>query len=124
MNAPMNEFLSFRKMITPLFIQVIFWLMVGLCVLGGLINMFQGGVNIFVGLVMIVLGPLFIRIYCELLIVLFRIYDELVGIRTGATMGGPRGFPVMPPQGYTMPQDYAPPYAQTPPQPPVGAPQP
>lgn len=124
MNAPMNEFLSFRKMITPLFIQVIFWLMVGLCVLGGLINMFQGGVNIFVGLVMIVLGPLFIRIYCELLIVLFRIYDELVGIRTGATMGGPRGFPVMPPQGYAMPQDYAPPYAQTPPQPPVGAPQP
>jgi hypothetical protein len=104
---------------------VIFWLMVGLCVLGGLINMFQGGANIFVGLMMIVVGPLFIRIYCELLIVLFRIYDELVGIRTGATVGQ-RGFPVMPPQGYPVPQDYAPPYAQTPTppaQPPMGVPQ-
>jgi hypothetical protein len=121
----MNEFLSFRKMITPLFIQVIFWLMVGICVIGGIITMAQGGASIFAGLMMIVVGPLFIRIYCELLIVLFRIYDELVGIRTGAMMG-PRGFPVVPapPQGYPVPQDFAPPYAQAPaPQPPVGVPQ-
>jgi hypothetical protein len=109
-------------MITPVFIQVIFWLLVGICVIGGLITMGQGGASIFAGLVMVVMGPLFIRIYCELLIVLFRIYDELVGIRTGATTMGSRGFPVVPtPQGYAMPQDYAPPYAQAPaPQPPVG----
>src|SRR5689334_13292938 len=96
----MGDFLSFRKMITPIFIQAIFWIMVGIVVIAGLITMATGGSQgVFSGLIAIVIGPLFIRIYCELLIILFRIYDELVAIRTGATgsMGGPHGFPVMPP---------------------------
>jgi hypothetical protein len=104
----MNDFLSFRKMITPIFIQFIFWLFVVMVVLGGLITMFQGGASIFAGLIMIVLGPLFARMYCELLIILFRIYDELVAIRTGTPPGGGgQGFPVMPPAGYAPPPAYA-----------------
>ena len=117
----MNDFLSFRKFITPLFIQIIFWLFVIMVVIAGLISMFQGGAAIFSGLIMIIVGPLFVRMYCELLILFFRIYDELVAIRTGTAPGGGTGpgFPVMPP----TPQGYAPPpaYAQPAP-PPPGAP--
>ena len=107
----MNDFLSFRKMITPIFIQVIFWLFVIMIVIAGLASMLQGGTAIFSGLLMIVVGPLFVRVYCELLILLFRIYDELVAIRTGTPPGGgQQGFPVMPPTGYPAPPPgYAPP---------------
>jgi len=90
----MNDFLAFRKFITPVFIQVLFWLAVAMTVIGALIMMFQGGVAIIGGLIFLVVGPFLARIYCELLILLFRIYDELVAIRTGVPTPG--GFPVMP----------------------------
>lgn len=99
----MNEFLSFRKMITPIFIQVIFWIFVVMSVIMAFIVMFQGGIMILAGLVFLVLGPFMARIQCELLIILFRIYDELVAIRTGTPPAG-QGFPVMPPApGYVPP---------------------
>ena len=99
----MNDFLSFRKMITPLFIQVIFWIAVVVSVIAALMTMFQGGLSIVIGLVFLVIGPFIARIYCELLIIMFRIYDELVAIRTGTPPSG-QGFPVMPPtQGYVAP---------------------
>jgi hypothetical protein len=99
----MNEFLSFRKMITPIFIQIIFWIAVVMAVIGALSIMFQGGLNIVIGLIMLVVGPFIARIYCELLIIMFRIYDELVAIRTGTPPSG-QGFPVMmPQQGYVPP---------------------
>ena len=112
----MNDFLSFRKFITPLFIQIIFWLFVIMVVIAGLLSMFQGSSAIFTSLIMIIVGPLFVRMYCELLILFFRIYDELVAIRTGTPPGGGGGFPVMPaaPQGYAPPPAYAQP---TPPPP-------
>lgn len=116
----MNDFLSFRKFITPLFIQIIFWLFVIMVVIAGLISMFQGGAAIFSGLIMIIVGPLFVRMYCELLILFFRIYDELVAIRTGTPpgAGGGAAFPVMP----VAPQGYAPPPAYAQPTPPPPAP--
>jgi hypothetical protein len=102
----MNDFLSFRKMITPVFIQVIFWIAVAMCVIAALISMVSPGgfAGILSGLLMLVIGPFVVRIYCELLIIMFRIYDELVAIRTGTPPTG-QGFPVMPP----APQGYAPP---------------
>jgi hypothetical protein len=100
----MNDFLSFRKMITPVFIQVIFWIAVVMCVISALMAMAQGGVAIIAGLIFLIIGPFIARIYCELLIIMFRIYDELVAIRTGTPPSG-QGFPVMPP----APQGYAPP---------------
>ena len=100
----MNDFLSFRKMITPVFIQVIFWIAVVMCVISALMAMAQGGVAIIAGLLFLIIGPFMARIYCELLIIAFRIYDELVAIRTGTPPTG-QGFPVMPP----APQGHAPP---------------
>ncbi|SRR5258708_37967331 len=93
----MNEFLSFRKMITPLIIQVIFWFMVLGAVVSSLMAMFS--YSFWLGLLWLILGPLFARIYCELLILFFRMYEELTLIREalgGQPPAAPQGFPVTP----------------------------
>jgi hypothetical protein len=83
----MNDYLNFRKMITPLIIQIIFWVGVAACLISGLIQIAGGfgrygnGGLIFMGLLTIILGPIVIRIYCELIILLFRIYDTLVDLK-------------------------------------------
>jgi hypothetical protein len=47
------------------------------------------------GLIYLIVGPVMVRIYCELLILLFRIYEELQAIRTGKPPTD-MGFPVIP----------------------------
>lgn len=92
----MREFLTFRKMITPSFIQVIFWIGVAVCVIYGLVAIvsgasspFGGSTLVLAGVFMILLGPLFIRIWCELLIVLFRMNDTLTEIGEHLQRGSP-----------------------------------
>jgi hypothetical protein len=71
----MNDFLAFRKMLTPVIIQVLFW--VGL--LGIAIGAFaQLGA---MALIAIPFMALFWRVYCEILIVIFRILDVLTDIK-------------------------------------------
>lgn len=90
----MNDFLSFRKMITPVFIQVIFLIGVVGAVIFALGTMFR--VSFFTGLIALVIGPLFVRIYCELLILFFKIHEEVTAIRQQMTGSAPGGFPVTP----------------------------
>ena len=92
----MGEFLAFRKFVTPMVIVVLFWLGVISQVITGLVMMFNGSYFILLGLIWMVVGPLLVRIYCELLILFFRIYDELVAIRTGVPPAA-QGFPVIAP---------------------------
>jgi len=83
----MNDFLVFRKMITPMVIQILFWIGVGICVIWGLITLvngatssYGGGGQVLLGLVVLLIGPLLVRIYCELLILLFRMNETLTDI--------------------------------------------
>jgi hypothetical protein len=75
------DFITFRAMVTPLLIQVLFWLGTITCVLAGISTILLSGKRdisvVFSGLVLMVFGPLGVRIYCELIILLFKIYDEL-----------------------------------------------
>jgi hypothetical protein len=101
-----SDFWSFRKMITPTVIQVIFILgLIGVFI-SGLSSMFRGGgfIGFVMGLLIWVLGAIMVRVYCELLILLFRIYDELRAIREGRPPTE-QGFPVImpPPQPVTAP---------------------
>lgn len=80
----MREFLALCKIITPIFIQVIFWIGVALCVTFGLVAIVPGasyplsdGTQVLTGVLMILLGPLFVRIWCELLMVSFRMNETL-----------------------------------------------
>ena len=76
----MNEYLTFNKMITPVIIQILFWIGVVVCVVGALIGMFAGA-GFIKSLIFLILGPLFVRVYCEILIIIFRINDSLNEIK-------------------------------------------
>ena len=84
----MGDFISFKKMITPTIIRVIFWIgivfaiLAGLgMIIGGISSDFGGGGAVLAGLAWIVFGPILVRIYCEILIVIFSIHDRLGEIR-------------------------------------------
>jgi len=85
-------------MITPVFIQVIFWLFAALAVIGGLIQMTNSVIG---GLLIIILGPLFVRMYAEILIIIFRIHDAVRDIRDskigGSAPAPETAAPVAPP---------------------------
>ncbi|OZM56451.1 hypothetical protein CIB95_11795 [Lottiidibacillus patelloidae] len=76
----MKEFLHFDKMITPAIIKFIFWACASLSILAGFAMMFQGGLQVLVGLFIMSVGPIVSRIYCELLIVLFKMHESLHAI--------------------------------------------
>ena len=85
-----KEFLNFDKMLTPSIIKFVFWIGSGLTILFGLILMiggaasdYGGGIQVFLGLLTILIGPFVIRIYCELLILFFKIHETLQGLRKG-----------------------------------------
>ncbi len=82
----MREYLTFRRMITPIFIQVIFWIAVAAIVIVGLVQLADEPVA---GILIILLGPLVVRIYAEILIVIFRINDNVAAIRTSRVGGSP-----------------------------------
>ena len=82
----MKEFLHFDCMITGDIIKYVYWVLAGLTVLGGVISLLGSLVSgefgmAFLALILTVLGPILIRIYCELMIVLFKIHETLVAIK-------------------------------------------
>ena len=85
----MEDFLKFRKMFTPVIIQILFWIGVGVSVIAGLVQIgtafsrYGSAVSVLTGLLTIVLGPVVVRIYCELLILFFRMNKTLTEIRDG-----------------------------------------
>jgi hypothetical protein len=82
----MRDILFFDNMVTPKIITVVYWLLLLLAVLGGLGSMFggYGGFSIggfFLGLFYIVVGAVAARIWCELMIVLFKMNEALQDLR-------------------------------------------
>jgi uncharacterized protein DUF4282 len=73
----MGDFLRFETMLTPIVIQIVFWIAVVIAVIVGFIQLFGGGFAVITGLLTIILGPIVARIYCEIVIVFFRINDHL-----------------------------------------------
>jgi hypothetical protein len=73
----MSEYLSFKKLITPTVIQLLFWVAVFINTITALFD--SGG--FWNGLLELILGPILIRIFCEGLIVVFEINERLTEIR-------------------------------------------
>ncbi|WP_407275930.1 DUF4282 domain-containing protein [Halothiobacillus sp. DCM-1] len=71
----MNSLLFFNEMITPKIITVIYWLLLVSVVIGGLFQMFNGAV--LSGLGTMIFGAIGVRIWSELLIVLFKINENI-----------------------------------------------
>jgi hypothetical protein len=90
MNA--RELLFFDSMVTPKIITFIYWLLLAAAVLGGLstvvtafgmfrYNGWAGFGMLVVSPFVVILGVLVARIYCEIMIVLFKINEALQDIR-------------------------------------------
>jgi hypothetical protein len=84
----MKDFMAFRTMLTPIIIQMIFWIGLAICVAIGLMYIitgataqYGGSANVLKGLAILLLGPLAVRIYCEILIIFFRINETLTEIK-------------------------------------------
>jgi hypothetical protein len=87
----MVEFLTFKRMVTPILIQIVFWLaVVGIMIagivtaVGGLLQMGRAptaGLGMVVtGIAIFLFGPLVARIYAEILMVIFRINETLTDL--------------------------------------------
>jgi predicted Zn finger-like uncharacterized protein len=85
----MGDYLAFRKMIVPVIIQIIFWIFTILVLLGGLIyaglSLISGKLEIILitvasACIIVPLYILAIRMYCEIIIVIFRMHDTLNNI--------------------------------------------
>jgi len=80
------DFWTFRRMITPVIIQGIFCIGVVVCITGGLllvgagVDVEQPGL-ILLGVGLILVGPIAIRLYCELAILFFRMNETLTDIK-------------------------------------------
>jgi len=79
------DYLSFKRMITPKLVNIFFWigtiisLVIGLGLfIISLVNINSQG--ILIGFLIMLLGPLVIRIYCELIMVFFMINETLTDI--------------------------------------------
>ena len=82
----MSDFWAFRTMVTPVIIQVLFWVGVMVCIIAGLVMIVMGiklpgEQMVLKGVLLAILGPLGVRVYCEILIVFFRINETLTEIK-------------------------------------------
>lgn len=78
----MKSMFTFDSMLTPKIITFVYWLMLAVAVIGGLTMMFSGyggltAGKFFTGLFAMVGGAIGARIWCELLIVLFKINENI-----------------------------------------------
>jgi len=74
----MKDFLMFRRLITPTLIQILFWLGMGVLVYVGVKDIMLE--LYFTAAQVLVVGPLIVRVICELLILSFRINSNLYEI--------------------------------------------
>ncbi|MDP4536778.1 DUF4282 domain-containing protein [Alkalimonas collagenimarina] len=71
----MKDILFFDSMLTPKIITFVYWLLLLGVLLSGLGTMFT--TSFFAGLGILIFGAIGVRIWCELLIVLFKIHENL-----------------------------------------------
>lgn len=85
----MRDFWAFRTMVTPVIIQILFWIGAVLCFIIGGMMIIYGATQyrtgqahyLWQGVLLFVLGPLGVRLYCEILIVFFRINETMTEIK-------------------------------------------
>jgi hypothetical protein len=72
-----QDFHEFRIFLTPKIMPFVFWAGVAIAVVMGIITLIEGALAssarlIFLGIVTLFLGPVFVRVLCELVMTFFR----------------------------------------------------
>lgn len=78
MNLILKEIVSFRRMLSPFLIKIIFWLSLAVFWTIGIIDLFQS--KFLPGILLLTLGTLVARIFCEILILFFQMNNTLLDI--------------------------------------------
>lgn len=88
MSFQMSDLITFDRMVTPILIKMIYWIGIACIALAGLVGLFgsfsaygPGLKGAVVALIGAAVGMLLWRVWCELMIVMFNIYDVLKDIR-------------------------------------------
>ncbi|MBR9834976.1 MAG: DUF4282 domain-containing protein [Alphaproteobacteria bacterium] len=86
MEGILGRFLSFDKMITGTLVKIVYYIALFVIVIAGLFfalkSLFAGQFGSFIlGVVFIPLAAIYVRMICEMFIVIFRISDNLAAIR-------------------------------------------
>ena len=84
-----KDFLAFRRMLTPMIVVGLFWLGMVLCVIGGIVQIViglvarygHGGITVLVGILTMVIGPVLVRLWCEVVLLFFRMNESLTDIK-------------------------------------------
>jgi hypothetical protein len=83
----MFDILTFRRMIAPAVVETLFDVACLVAVVAGIATVVAGirhhqgrAVEIMVGFAIVIFGPLIARLYCERLILAFRIHDSLTEV--------------------------------------------
>ena len=76
----MKDFLTFRTMMDPILIQILFWLIMTMIIIVAILDIMHHA-PWSVLFQVIILAPIVTRVICELLILFFRINDNLVDIK-------------------------------------------
>ena len=74
-----KDLLSFRRMLAPVIIQVLFWILTIFLIVVAFWAMFHQG--FWRGFWVLLLGPISVRIIAEIIILLFRINETLTEIK-------------------------------------------
>ena len=78
----MKDFLSFRRMLVPYFVHLLFWGGSLLCIGVGIYD-FVHQQPFWASLQVLLLGPVIVRLVCEFLILFFRMNETLTDIKNG-----------------------------------------
>lgn len=79
----MEEYLRFKKLLTPLIIKVVYWVTTLLVIIGGIGVLFTSDGDpgsIIGGLLLLIFGPLAVRFYVEIILIGFLSYEALIRI--------------------------------------------
>ncbi|EAM8420255.1 DUF4282 domain-containing protein [Salmonella enterica] len=68
-----NSWLFFDKMITPRIIRIVYWVLLFLTILSGILGVFINPVSIIITVISIII----LRISCEVVILMFSIYQQI-----------------------------------------------
>ncbi len=78
----MGEYLSFRKHYTPGIIHVLFWVLL----FANTVEALFGGHDFWGAVFTLFVGPVLIRVVCELILILFEINDSLISLRNAQAL--------------------------------------
>lgn len=76
----MWDFLCFRRMLTPVLIQLVFWVTVATCLFIGVYDLTKHA-DLIQSLEILIGGPILARISTEILILFFRMNETLTDIK-------------------------------------------